>query len=123
MIIHFTGCLQNSQVLGSTNEHTISQLFFIINQQPYDCVVRQPHGSDNSFEDDPLEVEIPANLKGEINYGAFREVAEHYYRSLIGSSGGGIRIGPGSKNITMTNNRMWQTWTVEIPDVEHGGGW
>lgn len=123
MIINFRGCLQNSQVLGSDNEHMVSKLFLSINGESYECIVRQPHGSNNSFEEDPIEVETPDKLKGKINYGAFRQVAEHYYRSLIGSSGSGIRIGGGSRNIVMKDNSIMQPWSVEIPDLEKGGGW
>ena len=123
MIINFKGCLQNSQVLGTNNEHMVSKLYFSINGENYECIIRQPHGSNNSFDEDPIEVETPEKLKGKINYGVFRGVAENYYRSLIGSSGGGIRVGPGSRNITMSNNTVMQPWNVEIPDLEEGGGW
>src|SRR5690554_6819331 len=108
MIIHFTGCLLDSQILGASNEHVIAKLFFIIKDKPYECLIRQPHGSDHSFEEDPIEVEAPDRLKGKIDYGAFREVAEQYYRSLIGSTGRIFHIDNRSSNISIKNGKIWQ---------------
>ena len=84
--------------------------------------VRQPYGTD--FESEPLEVgRISGGYRGPWNHAGFSELAERYYRSLIGSAGRGIRIQGGS-NIRMRNNSFGsrQEAELEIPD-EQGGAW
>ncbi len=122
MTIHFVGCLVDSQLLGSDNEHVVSKIFFIIDETPYETIVRQPYGSNRSFETEPLEVENPKRLRGKMDYGAFRDVAEQYYRMLIGSQGSAININ-NSSNIRIMDTKIWQSWTVMIPDIKDAGGW
>ncbi|MEX2162638.1 MAG: hypothetical protein WD823_00125, partial [Sulfuricaulis sp.] len=80
--------------------------------------IKQPVGS--SYETAPLEVSKPANYKGPFNYAAFRDAAEAYYRGLVGSQGGGIRVG-GGRNIRMRNNRFAKESVSEF-DVDSSGG-
>jgi hypothetical protein len=84
--------------------------------------VRQPYGTD--FESEPLEVSrIAGDYRGPWNHAEFAALCERYYRSLVGSSGRGIRIGDGS-NIRMRNNTfaMPQQAELVIPD-DQGGAW
>ena len=78
--------------------------------------VRQPYGTD--FESEPLEVgRISGGYRGPWNHAGFSELAERYYRSLIGSAGRGIRIQGGS-NIRMRNNTVvsHQEAQLDTPD-------
>ena len=84
--------------------------------------VRQPYGAD--FESEPLEVSKTAgDYRGPWNHARFAALCEQYYRSLVGSSGRGIRIDGGS-NIRMRNNTfaMPQQAELDIPD-EGGDAW
>jgi hypothetical protein len=59
----FSKIMQDSQVYGSNNEHMISRIFFSLDGKEYECNVRQPYGENFSFENDPIEVETPDELK------------------------------------------------------------
>ncbi len=111
----FHKCIQDSQDFGSDDEHMVSRVFFTIevegNSYPdLYCDLKQTVGS--NFESGPIEVGIPQGAKysGPFNYAAFREAVEQYYRSNVGSSGTGIKIGTGATNIRMRNN----TYTKQV---------
>jgi hypothetical protein len=117
----FLGCLQNSQELGSTDEHMISRLYFDfeVNGHEYTgfhCDIKQIVGAQFESES-PLEVGPPTGgrYRGPFNYEAFRAEAESYYRGLVGAQGRAIRIGPGAKGIGMYNNRLSFRKVVEFP--------
>jgi hypothetical protein len=82
--------------------------------------IKQPVGS--SFETAPLEVSRPSGYRGPFNYNAFRNAAEAYYRSLVGSQGHGIRIA-GATNVRMRNNRFTKTTVAEFDAEASGGPW
>ncbi len=120
----FRQLLQDSQDLGSDDEHMVSRVFFDFEfegtvHRDLHADIKQPVGS--SYESAPLEVSRPTNYRGPFNYAAFRDATEAYYRSLVGSQGGGIRAGGGS-NIRMRNNRFTRESVVEF-DVDSSGGW
>lgn len=102
----FHKLIQDSQDYGSDDQHMVSRAFFKIetegnvSEEAY-VDIKQPVGSD--FETTPLEVSRPAGYNGPFNYEAFRQAAEAYYRSLVGSKGSGIHISGGG-NIRMQNN-------------------
>jgi hypothetical protein len=105
----FEKCIQDSQDYGSDDEHMISRVFFTleVGGKRYDGLhadVKQTVGS--SYEDGPIEISSPrgSSYKGPFNYDAFRAAVEKYYRSLVGSSATGIRIGSGARGIRMRNN-------------------
>lgn len=125
--ILFQKCIQNAQELGSNDDFMVSRIFFSI-QLPDRQIenlhtdIKQPAGGD--YEKDTLEVSPPQNLKGiAIDYSVFRNLAEKYYRNLIGSSGSGIRIVGGS-NVKMFNNTFCIPMTADI-EVETSSiaGW
>lgn len=121
--LNFYKCIQDSQEFGSTNEHMMSRLFFKIDNTEYVCDVRQPFGSENSFENDPIEVTIPETLKQIVSYEQFRQAAEDYYRKSVGRNGSGINIGNGCTNIRMSNNTFVNSYSVEIDYIDFPGGW
>ena len=105
----FEKCIQDSQDYGSDDEHMISRVFFTleVGGKRYDGLhadVKQTVGS--NYEDGPIEISSPrgSNYKGPFNYEAFRAAVEKYYRSLVGSSATGVRIGSGARDIRMRNN-------------------
>jgi hypothetical protein len=115
----FRKCIQDSHDYGSDDEHMISRVFFTLEVEGkrYDGLhadVKQTVGS--SYEDGPLEISSPrgARYEGPFNYEAFRAAIEKYYRSLVGSSATGIRIGSGARNIRMRNNIFQRQEVVEF---------
>jgi len=120
--ITFNKCVQDSQEYGSDNEHMVSKVFFSLNGKDYECIIRQPYGESFSFENDPVEVESPDELKKLMNYGQFRDEVEKYYRNLVGSQAKAIGI-HGGQGIRMTNNTFIISHTVEIDEAEPSGAW
>lgn len=123
--VTFKKCIQDSQEYGSNDEHMVSRVFFDleIDGKRYENLyanIKQVVGGD--FEKDPLEIGIPENYKGPLNYQAFRDAVEDYYRSLVGSKGHGIHIEGGS-NIRMYDNRFIITKVVEFEIRENDAGW
>lgn len=105
----FHRCIQDSQDFGSNDEHMVSRVFltFEVNGDSYSglyCDLKQTVGS--SYECGPIEVGSLQGSKyaGPFKYNEFRDAVERYYRSCVGSSGQGIRIGAGSTAIRMRNN-------------------
>jgi hypothetical protein len=120
--LNFTKAIINSQMLGSENEHMLSQLFFTLDGVPYDCVVRQPHGENHTFETDPIEVELPKGFPVRINYGEFSNEAENYYRKAVGKSASFIRIEGGSNNM-ITNSTFVFPYSTTIHEAAPDGAW
>ena len=87
----FLTCVQDSQDYGSDDEHMV--------------------GSD--IETGIIEVGPPKGYDGSFDYIAFRDAAEKYYRSLVGSPGRVIHIEGGS-NIHMRNNTLIQEMIFEF---------
>ena len=119
--ITFHKCIQDSQEYGSDNEHMVSRVFFTLEMEDRDpedlqVDIKQLVGSD--FETGPIEVSWPKDYDGPMNYDAFRNAVEAYYRSLVGSQGSSIHI-EGSKNIRMYNNTHAKETVVEL-DVKQG---
>lgn len=120
--VTFHQILQDSQELGSDNEHMISRVFFDLEvggerHEGLHADVKQPVGS--SFEDDPLEVSAPSGYDGPFNFAAFREVTEEYYRRAIGSRGSAIQVGEGASNIRMHDNLIGLKMVAEF-EVREG---
>ncbi|MGH9385622.1 MAG: hypothetical protein ACRD2N_15175 [Vicinamibacterales bacterium] len=99
----FTMCVQDSQDYGSDYEHMVSRVFFdlVVNGKRHPGLhadLKQVVGS--NYETGDIEVGQPVGYRGPFNHIAFRAAAERYFRSLVGSSGSGIRI-QGASNIRM----------------------
>lgn len=126
--IIFHKCLQDAQELGSNDEYMVSRVFFSIqlpDKQIDNLCTDIKQSAGDKFEGGVLEVGPPQNLKGvNLDYMAFRDLVEKYYRSLIGSSGSGIRISGNCSNIRMFNNTFAMPMTAEI-EVEQSsnGAW
>jgi hypothetical protein len=128
--ITFQSLRQDSQdytTFEKSDAHVVSVINFTmdIGGKHFDGLsveIRQPYGTD--FESEPLEVsKIAGDYRGPWNHAGFAVLCEQYYRSLVGSSGRGIRIGGGS-NIRMRNNifKAPQQAELDIPD-EGSGAW
>ena len=124
--VTFTRCVQDSQEYGSDNEHMVSRVFFDLDVDGRPSAglwvdLKQVVGSD--FETGPIEVGKPHGYCGPFNYLAFRDAAERYYRSLVGSTGSGIHLQGGAK-VRMQNNVfvMGMVVTFEV-DPASTGGW
>jgi hypothetical protein len=122
--ITFHKCIQDSQDYGSNDEHMVSRVFFTFElfDKRFDlhADIKQTVGSE--YETGPIEVGRPEGYKGPFNYEAFRNAAEEYYKSLVGSAATGIRI-QGGTNIRMRNNTFIQEMTVECEVDEGAIGW
>jgi hypothetical protein len=106
--VHFVGILQDRQDLGSADDQMLSTVYFSMSEgartwPQLEAHIKQTPGA--PYADAPLEVEFPA-YDGPMNYAAFRECVEDYYRSAVGQAGQMFRIGPGATNIRMRNNRF-----------------
>lgn len=122
--ITFYKCIQDSQDYGSDDEHMVSRVFFIfeIADKKFElhADIKQTIGS--SYEAGSIEVGKPEGYRGAFNYHAFRDVAEKYYRGLVGASANGIKIQGGS-NIRMRNNTFLTKMTADIEVADGSAGW
>lgn len=122
--VTFTKLLQDSQDLGSDDEHMVSRAYCMVDAegQQYETYmdIKQPVGG--NFEADELEVSLPAEYSGPVNYAAMRAAAEEYYRSLVGSSGSGIRV-EGASSVRMRDNTFIQTHAVQVDFSNEGASW
>ncbi len=121
----FQKFIQDSQEYGSNDEHMVSRVFFNIevdgeNKGEFSADVKQSVGGD--YETTPLEVDVPKDYKGPLNYQSFRQAVEDYYRSQVGSSGHGIHIAGGA-NIRMYNNTFIATKIIEFETEGSDVGW
>ena len=126
-LLIFLRVLQNSQELGTDDEHLVSRVYFSLKTPDgkildlYSDVKLSP-GAD--FTQDPLEASYPAELRGLLSYETFRQLVEQYYRDNIGATGRGIRIGPGAKGIVMMNNLFVMRKEVPVELIGPGSvGW
>ena len=124
--VTFKRLVQDSQEYGSNDEHMVSRTFFDLNvnnveYQNLSVDIKQMVGSD--FETSPLEISKPTGYEGPFNHQAFRDAVEKYYRSLVGSSGSGIRIAGGASNIRMQNNTFVKEMLVEFNISKAGSAW
>lgn len=114
--VQFESCLQDSQELGSNDEHMVSRVFFslLADGKRYDGLsadIKQTVGA--KYESDPLEVGRPEGYEGPFNWDGFRKCVESYYRSLVGSGATGIRI-EGASNVRMRNNKFGKRATCQF---------
>ncbi len=98
--IIFYKCIQDSQDYGSDDEHMVSRVFFNleIGEETFDGLsanIKQAVGGD--YDTGPIEVSQPFGYDGLFNHQAFRDCAEKYYRSCVGSEATGIEIGEGAR--------------------------
>jgi hypothetical protein len=125
-LVTLTDVIQDSQDLGSNDDHMVSRLFFnlTIGDQHYPGLhvdVKQTVGS--SFETAALEVSHPVGYRGPMNHEALRTIVEDYYRSQIGGAGSAIHIGPGVSNLRMQNNRVRCLVEVKFEVSTEGSTW
>jgi hypothetical protein len=105
----FHRLLQNSQDLGSNDEHMISQVFFSLEvdgkaKGEFSATLKQTVGSE--FNDADIEVGSPDGYDGDFDHGGFSHVARQYFTSLIGQHGRGMLIEGKPNNIVMRNNQF-----------------
>ncbi|HET6516568.1 MAG TPA: hypothetical protein VFG09_15550 [Thermodesulfovibrionales bacterium] len=123
--ILFHKCLQNAQELGSNDEFMVSRIFFSLqlpDKRIDDLSVDIKLAVGDQFEGGSIEVSKPQGYSGPLNYSAFRDAVEKYYRHLVGSTGIGIRSA-GASNIRMYNNTFSIPMTAEIDIDESTAGW
>ena len=124
--IHFQRCLQNMQDYGTNDEFMVSRVFYSVelpNRTIPELSVEVKQTAGDSFERGSIEVGSPEGTSlGKVNYLAFRDAVETYYRSLVGKQSHGIHV-KGSASIIMRNNMFEYPMTVEIPIDTESGGW
>jgi len=108
----------NSQELGSDDEHMVSTMTFTltIGDESFELivVVKQTVGSD--FNTAPLEVSAPIGYDGPINFNAFRDEVENYYREHVGERGRVLNIDPSATATRLINCRVDSEKVVQLPD-------
>ncbi|HEY2094559.1 MAG TPA: hypothetical protein VGJ81_22085 [Thermoanaerobaculia bacterium] len=122
--ITFTHVVQESQDLGTGDDHMISDVFFDLEyggrtHRGLHVDVKQVVGGD--VERDPLEVGHVIGYSGPGNYILFRGEVERYFRNAFGSRGSAIQVS-GSSNVKFRNNTAKQHHVVQF-DVTPEGGW
>ena len=123
--IHFDHILQDSQDLGSDDDHMISRVFFAITVGDESFAnlyadIKQTVGAD--FATDPLEVSQPANYTGPLDFNAFRKCVEEYYRKFVGAQGSGVRVAP-KAGVRMRNNNFGGAWSCSFDASETTTAW
>jgi hypothetical protein len=108
-VVRFHQLMQNSQELGSNDEHMISQVSFSLEvdgkaKGEFSATLKQTVGSE--FNDANIEVSPPDGYDGDFDHNGFSDVARRYFTSSIGQQGRGIRIEGRPANLTMLNNRF-----------------
>ena len=117
--VTFHRCVQDSEKYGSNDELMVSRVFFTLETggrgyRNFYADLKQAVGT--SYETGPVEVSDPVGYAGPFNYSAFRDAAEKYYRTLVGSQAKGIHLEGGS-NIRMRNKTFSMELQVEF-DIE-----
>jgi hypothetical protein len=103
----FNMCIQISQEIGTESEHMLSKILFTLSIDgkslgSFSVDVKQTVGG--NYENDAIEVMgLPKELNGKINYQAFRDAVERYYRNIVGANAHCFHVGKGA-SISMTNN-------------------
>jgi hypothetical protein len=118
-------CLQDSQDLGGGDDHMNSRVYFTLeidgkNVGDLYADIKQAVGGE--FEKDNIEVYLPEEYKGKLNYEDFRNAVEKYYRSLIGTQGQGIRVS-GSSSVHMRNNTFVKEMIFQFNIKDSNLGW
>jgi hypothetical protein len=81
------------------------------------AVLRQPNGTD--FQSQPLEVGNVIGYDGPWNDEEFREICGRYYRDIVGSSGIGLAIHRGERNlIERVAIKVRQRQTINLPSSD-----
>jgi len=116
--VTFHRIMINSQKLGS-DEHMVSIMTFTltIGDESFEklmVVVKQTVGSD--FNTAPLEVSAPIGYEGAINFNAFRDEVENYYRERVGERGRVLDIDPSAIDTLLTDCMVVSEKVVQLPD-------
>ena len=112
----FQKCLQNAQEYGSDDEFMVSRIFFSLelpDKRIDDLYVDIKQAQGDKFEGGSIEVGKPHGYAGNLDYEAFRNAVESYFRKLVGSTGAAIKI-QGGNNIRMFNNWFHVPMKAEI---------
>ncbi len=122
--VTFHKCVQDMQELATGDETMVSRVFFTleVGGKKYEDLyadLKQTVGAD--FESGPIEVSKPHGYDGPFNYEAFRQGAENYYRSLVGSRGKVFRIEGG--NARMYNNTFNVPMLIDFDIKDAGSSW
>ncbi len=127
LTLRFSRMILDSQDFGSDDEHMVSRVFFSV-AGPDGKPVGDFHADvklvvGGSYETDPLEVGPPIGYQGPWDQERFREAVTAYVRRCVGSSGTGIRLGPGAKGIRMRNNTFAFPFEAAIDAKKVTGTW
>jgi hypothetical protein len=123
-VITFYKCIQNSQDLGSNDEHMISSIHFYLDidgrKEDLYSIAKQTVGSD--FNTGVIEISAPVGYNGPFNYTTFRDHAEKYYRGLVGKSNAMIPVSGGGK-VHMRNNTFDKIEKLELQIDDKDSSW
>ena len=121
----FHRCLQGMQDIGTSDEFMVSRVFFSVqltDRRIDGLFVDLKQTVSDDFETGTIEVGKPQGPAGNIDYRAFRDAVEQYYRRAVGSTGSAIKIVRGGSAI-MRNNSIEFTATTDITIDTESGGW
>lgn len=114
--VTFEKLIQDSQDLGSDDEHMVSRVFFSLEVDGETlpnlcCDLKQIVGSDYAVEN--IEVGEPQGYPGSFNQTEFGNAAAEYQLSWVGPNARGIRV-QNSGQVRMQNNEFIGEMVVEF---------
>lgn len=123
--IIFTRCIQDAEGYGSDDEDMVSRVFFELEMsgKRYPGLFADiKHPVISEFEKMPLKVGRPQGYGGPLNYNAFCQAAEVYYRECVEDQGMGIHFA-GCNYIRIRDKTYTKTKIVEFErDTDTGVG-
>jgi len=122
-----------SQKINSDDEHLDAKVVFSakINDEIQDNLeskVKLTVGGayEEGIDEDEirvLEVYLPDNFKKRLNYENFRNAAEKYIRSCIGSKGIAVKTEKGVKNTSLGKLEIMKNMQIDIPMSDSSVAW
>jgi hypothetical protein len=110
--VTFNAAIQDSQELGSNDEHMVSRVWFSLDVDgkragDFYADLKQVVGSD--FNSGDIEVSPPHGYDGPFDHNRFSTVARDYFSRQFGTSvRSAIRFSGAGRNIRMQDNRPGQ---------------
>jgi len=119
--------VQNSQELGSNDEHMLSRATFDVlydGKTFSNCTVDLKQTIGAEYEKSPIEVFNLQGYDGANDWQKFCYNFDVFYRGLVGSNASVIRVGPGA-TVTMTNNvyEIQKIYEYEVDSKPGSAGW
>ncbi|SFC75683.1 hypothetical protein [Spirosoma endophyticum] len=127
-IIRFSKCIQDSQELGSNADRMVSRVFFSlqIGSLVHDDLWANIHqAAGDEHENDRVKIDRPDGYQGLMNFEAYYDAAERYYRKCVelGFEMAGFVPGTLGLRVRQYNNTHEQEYQVGFDVDENRRKW